>query len=541
MSDHFEKFVRSNREQFDQLEPKAELWDKLQQGLNQQAATQAATQSAGSTAGSSGASGLAKVGTMWKLAAAAVVIGITSTALYFGLSGGQKDGKDATPNTAITTTVTSSSEAALKPLVAPPIANADAAYNQFTVEVGKGGRFTLDNGTVLTVPANGFVTPDGAPVSGKVTLKYREFHDAADIMLSGIPMLYDEKGKSESGYFQTAGMIELLGEQDGQPVAIAPDRPINVQMASFTEEDDYNLYFLDPEARGWKDIGKAKMSKRPEAQTMMVEAISDSTLMFADRKPINPKKVKPGTELTFAVDYTDFPELKPFKNLRWAASDEQELKKKEWIFTQVWTKIELEQIAGDEMSYQFKLKNKRRDATLMATPILEPGDYEKALASFNAKMKNHKSLEKQRKDELKRRVAEANVLRTFEVAGFGIYNCDRILRMAKPRTVKCEFAVGEDMYIDPATQFFHLTGEFRAVIPIVSIGRGAQSLTFSSVSKNYLVAVMPGGTLGVAGPEAFDRLDPVEQERTGKAYRIELQNTGKTVTNAVELRDILGV
>jgi hypothetical protein len=541
MSDHFEKFVRSNREQFDQLEPKAELWDKLQQGLNQQAAAQAATQSAGSTASSSGASGLAKVGTIWKLAAAAVVIGITSTALYFGFSGDKKDGKVPTPSTASTTMVTPANEAALKPLVAPPIAHAAAAYNQFTVEVGKGGRFTLDNGTVLTVPANGFVTQDGAPVSGKVTLKYREFHDAADIMLSGIPMLYDEKGKSESGYFQTAGMIELLGEQDGQPVAIAPERPINVQMASFTEDDDYNLYFLDPQARGWKDIGKAKMSKRPQAKTVMVASDSDSTPMFADRKPINPKKVKPGTELTFAVDYTDFPELKPFKNLRWAASDEQELKKKEWIFTQVWTKIELEQIEGDEMSYRFKLKNKRRDATLLATPILEPGDYEKALASFNAKMKNHKSLEKQRKEEYSRRVAEANVLRTFNVIGFGIYNCDRILRMAKPRTVQCEFAVAEDLYIDPATQFFHLTGEFRAVIPIISNGRGAQPLTFSAAAKNYIVAVMPGGTLGVAGPEAFDKLDPTEQERTGKPFRIDLQNTGKTVTNAVELRDILGV
>ena len=541
MSDHFEKFVRSNREQFDQLEPKAELWDKLQQGLNQQAATQAATQSAGSSATSSGASGLAKIGTMWKLAAAAVVIGITGTALYLGLSGNPKDGKAPAPSTATTTTVTPSTEAALKPLVAPPIAHADAAYNQFTVEVGKGGSFTLDNGTVLTVPANGFVTPDGAPVTGKVTLKYREFHDAADIMLSGIPMLYDEKGKAESGYFQTAGMIELLGEQGGQPVAIAPDRPINVQMASYTEEDDYNLYFLDPQARGWKDIGKAKMRKRPEAPTTMVAADSDSTPMFADRKPIDPKKVKAGTELTFAVDYTDFPELKPFKNLRWAASDEQELKKKEWIFTQVWTKIELEQIPGDEMSYRFKLKNKRRDATLMATPILEPGDYEQALASFNAKMKNHKSLEKQRKEEFKRRAAEANVLRTFNVIGFGIYNCDRILRLAKPRTVMCEFAMDDEVYMDPATQFFHLTGGFRAVVPILPSAYSSRPLTFSTNYKNYIVAVMPGGTLGVAGPEAFERLDPVEQERTGKTYRIELQNTGTTVTNAVELRDILGV
>lgn len=537
MSDNFEKFVRANREQFDQLEPKAELWDKLQQGLGQQAATQAATNSSSSA----GASGLAKVGTIWKMAAIAVVVGVTGTALYLGLGGNKKDGKtDPTTPAANTTTIVQDDKAALPPLVAPPIANATVAYHSFTVEVAKGTVHTLPNGSKLTVPANGFVDAQGQPVSGTVTLQYREFHDAADVLVSGIPMYYAEKGKPESGIFQTAGMIELIGNQDGQAVAIAPGKPITIDMTSYTDEDDYNLYFLDPAQRGWKDIGKARMTK-PKTSKVDVE-ITDTTavdIAMAPRKPIDPAKIKKNTELSFAVDYTDFPEFKPFKNLRWVAADPVELKKKEWIFTQVWNEVQLERVPGKEMAYRFLLKNKKKKTELTAYPLLEGDDYQKALADFNAGMDKHQNLNKQRRNAAVRKVAEQRVLRTFEVSGFGIYNCDRIYKMANPQSIQCEFAFDEDSYVDPKqTKIFHLTGNFNVVVPIENYANG-YALNYSASAKNFLVAVMSDGQISLFGPDEFRQLDVRRTLQDGKPAQIRLRNTGNVITTPDELRSLL--
>lgn len=544
MSDHFEKFVRSNREQFDQLEPKAELWDKLQQGLSQQAATQAAS----SSASSAGASGLAKVGAIWKMAAVAVVVGITGTALYFGLSGKAKDGKtDGTqpaPGQTVAATTDSAANQPETPLVNPPIAGATVAYHSFTVEVAKGTVHTLPNGSKVTVPANGFVTADGQPVTGSVTLQYREFHDAADVLVSGIPMLYNEKGKPESGIFQTAGMIELIGNQNGEAVAIAPGKPITIDMTSYTDEDDYNLYFLDPAQRGWKDIGKAELRKPKTAKVEPDEEQASKAGKgqdIAPRKPLDPAKINKNTELSFAVDYTDFPEFKPFKNLRWVAADAAELKKKEWIFTQVWNEVELKRLDGKDMAYRFILKNKKKKAELSAYPLLEGEDYQKALADFNASMAKHDKLNQQRRQEGMRKVAEARVVRSFQVAGFGIYNCDRIYKMKNATTMQCEFAFDEDSYVDPAkTKIYHLTGDFNVVVPIENYAKG-YSLSYSTSAKNYLVAVMANGSIGLFGPGDFRNLDTRKVILSGKPAQLKLANTGKFINSPEELRSLLDV
>ncbi|NJN77433.1 MAG: hypothetical protein HC803_03155 [Saprospiraceae bacterium] len=66
-------------------------------------------------------------------------------------------------------------------------------------------------------------------MKGKVDISYREFHDAAAIIASGIPMTNSEGDK----YMETAGMFEINGSQNGQEVGIADDKEIEVKMGSF--------------------------------------------------------------------------------------------------------------------------------------------------------------------------------------------------------------------------------------------------------------------------------------------------------------------
>src|SRR6478736_1263421 len=48
----------------------------------------------------------------------------------------------------------------------------------------------LPSGSFIDIPANAFVDGKGNPVTGKVKLSFKEYHDAADIILSGIPLEY---------------------------------------------------------------------------------------------------------------------------------------------------------------------------------------------------------------------------------------------------------------------------------------------------------------------------------------------------------------
>ena len=52
------------------------------------------------------------------------------------------------------------------------------------------------NGTHVAIPKNAFVDEKGKRVKGKIDLKFREFHTAESILMSGIPMqMLDKRNK----------------------------------------------------------------------------------------------------------------------------------------------------------------------------------------------------------------------------------------------------------------------------------------------------------------------------------------------------------
>ncbi len=98
-------------------------------------------------------------------------------------------------------------------------------------------------GSSIEIPANAFVDKSGKPVTGKVALKYREFHTASDILASGIPMLSnDESGNAKS--FESGGMFEISATSNGEEIDIAKDKKINVHMASDVA-GDFDFYYLE--------------------------------------------------------------------------------------------------------------------------------------------------------------------------------------------------------------------------------------------------------------------------------------------------------
>lgn len=153
-------------------------------------------------------------------------------------------------------------------LVEPPIAELAPAYQQFTINTQEESTLTLPSGTVLTVPANALVDANGELVKGEATIKYREYHDAASVVLSGIPMDYRSNGEKQ--HFQTAGMFDIAGEQNGAALAIKKGSGIQVDLASYEEGTDYNLFALNQE-QGWQFVNYVAPTPNQKRETMAQE------------------------------------------------------------------------------------------------------------------------------------------------------------------------------------------------------------------------------------------------------------------------------
>jgi hypothetical protein len=139
------------------------------------------------------------------------------------------------------------------PLVRPPVAGLDVQKNIYSTNAVSGGMVEYPSGTKIFIPEHAFVDANGNEVKGEVTIDYREFRDPIDILVSGIPMVYDSGGVK--GNFESAGMFELNASVNGQEVFLAPGKKVDMNFAVVDTASSYNFYRLDSK-NGWEYLGK---------------------------------------------------------------------------------------------------------------------------------------------------------------------------------------------------------------------------------------------------------------------------------------------
>jgi hypothetical protein len=128
-----------------------------------------------------------------------------------------------------------------------PCVGVNIPFVSNSVDASEGGTLEI-NGSTITIPPNAFVFCDGGEVKGDVDINFRDFHDKADLLLSGIPMGYDSAGTHYD--FETAGMFELRGMQDGKSVCIKDGKAVGVDLKSHFGEG-FNNYNLDETTGEW--------------------------------------------------------------------------------------------------------------------------------------------------------------------------------------------------------------------------------------------------------------------------------------------------
>mgnify|MGYP003583410250 FL=1 len=131
----------------------------------------------------------------------------------------------------------------------PPYPGMEVKLTSFNIDSQKDTAIVLSNGTIITYTAGSLIKNNGDAVSGNVELLYREFHDAVDIFLAGIPMDYNSMGEKRT--MQTAGMFEIDATQGDSELKIADGKSIKVSLASKYKGEQYNFFYLNPDDGNW--------------------------------------------------------------------------------------------------------------------------------------------------------------------------------------------------------------------------------------------------------------------------------------------------
>jgi len=322
-----------------------------------------------------------------------------------------------------------------KTFIAPPISKLNIPYQKFKLKSEKGATFKTQSNSKIIVPKNAFIDKKGDNIIGDVEIQFREFHNQADIIASGISMKYDSTGIQS--HLESAGMIDIKGFQNNEPIFINPKKEITVELQSTQSADKFNMYALDTVAKNWiylhrdnslKGQKEQKVVKRTLAQVDSVK--NENVITKKLRKQIDeippkielekvvylkkinqlqkvnePKKPTKAIEgrpkFQLDVSAKEFPELATFKNMVFEVGSENKNYNPN-LSDITWSSAEISEGNQKGKNYLLTLKLRDRIEKLIVYPALSGKDYETAIKIYDTKYSEYKNVLAKRIAEEKR-------------------------------------------------------------------------------------------------------------------------------------------
>jgi hypothetical protein len=455
---------------------------------------------------------------------------LLGTALFIGSCGKSKFTNDESVSDRKKTTQLQKLE------VSPAFKNIDVAYKTFGIKPGKAEKIIIkESGTVIEIPANAFVDEKGNPVTEKVDINFREFHDAAEIIASGIPMQNPETGE----YMETAGMFEIKGLCKGKEIFIAPDKKIKINLASYNKGDRFDFFKLDENGR-WETKQK---KGEPQINLSRVEELEKIDSKIID-KPIEPSKYDDNSKfvLNLDTDYQKFPELSVFKDVIWQFAgkpeDADNPENLPYIFRTEWANIDIKK---EKDYYKLILNNYSKKVEIRVVPVLKGNDYAIAKKDFDLKMKEFQKIQEEMNQLQKMYEQQAEIQRSYEISGFGIYNWDfwkgdSDIRLEASVDFEKEFDYAEKL---ETVTFFLINNNRKAVVKYNIDQKGClENFAFPSNEKNLLIAVLPGNKVAVYSPEDFRN---IENKSKGDKVILKMKTAQKTIDNVDDISKIIAM
>jgi hypothetical protein len=330
-----------------------------------------------------------------------------------------------------------------QPFVDQPIsALAAPSFANFRVNTAEGGVYKYPSGSKLVVPAAAFANDYGQLIGGEVDVFYREMHDYVDFFTSGTPMRFDSAGNAYQ--LESAGMIELYAEQDGERVQLAVGKKIDIELASeimirtdqLNEPPKYNIYYLDTLVNQWlyQDVDQLQLleegqllsgdpyKQQKTALLQGLQAIEDLkksrldalessiTLPVKPLRPIQASGNRPTLELNFldgSVQVEDsqngqvedeLAQLQEmYQNVIWQISENSPAYDKR-AFGVAWESVSIRPI--NNRDYELTLIHPKNQVTLIVSPVLMGDDYQKALDRYAEELTTYRKTMEDREARL---------------------------------------------------------------------------------------------------------------------------------------------
>ena len=425
---------------------------------------------------------------------------------------------------------------AVKQDISPAFSEFDVEAQTVTVKGTEAQSLELPSGSSIDVPAAAFVDADGKAVEGDVDIVFREFHNAAEIIASGIPMkVMGEDG--EEGWMQTAGMYEINGSQNGNPIFIAEGKSLNVNLVSDVD-GEYGFWNFDEEAGNWDNLGTSTPTPNPNLTNIAPPSEEQ-------RRKAGPASTPPlaydgkTTPIDLDVNLKNFPELADKQSVVWqyASKDPQkDPAKNPKIFQNQWDDIDLHADA-DGQTYTLTLANDDETVSLTVAPTLTGKDLEKALADYQYRLASYKKKLASFEEVNDFKNMQNRFVRSYAVQGFGIYNYDILRKMSNTIPLLANFDFG--MEIPP---------NMRKHISIFLIAEGGKMVVnfppndwkkfqIDPDMENSIVAVLPGNKIATLSKEDIKKQISDIKEARGQNYVFNMNLEGDAVSSVEEMED----
>jgi len=424
-----------------------------------------------------------------------------------------------------------------KLIIKAPIPELDIKFEAFDLDNSKEQVLKTRSGSQIRIPKDAIVGKDGNAVGGNIKIKYREFHDAVDIFLSGIPMDYNAQGEKRT--MQTAGMFELRAEQNGELLQVASGKTIGVRMASFEAGNDYSFFHLDESGKGWEfldnnyeievNVEKEKLKKSIQGKAPSMPFPLDDKYFSFDYSAI--------LDVMFNDDYYKIRDNRENPaiadkarkyGLMWLNTRSEETIVYKGV-TQPAAMMVWKRVSG--AAFPAWMKDENRDHTTLSpkggnlynlsveaheggktyTAVIEAVMPISALFKFAPEYweKNYKEAMAKVGSEMERLKKEADVFRSFEVSGFGIYNYDKLMKEENIVKIIANFMPDES--IKKGNEIYNMDivycipDDNKTVIKLPKEDWGKVNLLPGNRAR--FITVLPGAAIGVYTAEKYMALD----------------------------------
>jgi hypothetical protein len=402
-----------------------------------------------------------------------------------------------------------------KQTIAPPVPNADIQFKKTAVNADSNVVIESPTGTKIKIKPQTFISKNGTPVKGKVDFKFREFHNAYDILRSGIPMSTDQ---NRNNFLESAGMIELRAYQNNEELSIDPKKNVEIELASFKPSDSYDLYYLDNNT-DWKTKDSFETGVNVSKQQKL------KRLSNIPPKPYNEDSTQ---EIVFDLssNLTEAPYLKPFKDMQWRINPKDATPAIINAMRVNWDEVSIKELNHRKMIYELTFKKEIENPTssgndfikttnsivVKATPFLHEKNIRQNRKAFAVQMKVYNDIIAKVEDEKMRVSKEADLVNTFKINKMGIWNIDKFQKKEELIFTKVSFDFEKE--IDPEinhVKIFVVYEDDNSVIQYLP--KDFNKIGITKDKKISIIAVLPNNKLAVVNNDAIKKQIALKNEK----------------------------